>query len=228
MAGMPVFKQLKRLAFRAETTGRVKDLAGFVKGHTVPERSSIAASRFLARIAADDLQADMDETYQALRESFGLKRKQIEASLAEGAAVIHTPRFTYSIKVDADPAKPTNVIWQREVSGMRDPLIVRSPEFQAVFGTLFNSLVFEFTKPVNVAKLIDQFEDDERPGRKIVCGSDGSWCEISLVGYLGTIRVDAASLLISGRAASSTASLLDQFLAFIEHLPRQHKWPALR
>ena len=39
MSGMPDFTQLKRVVFRAESTGRVKELLGFTKGHSIPEGS---------------------------------------------------------------------------------------------------------------------------------------------------------------------------------------------
>jgi hypothetical protein len=225
---MPDFTQLKRVAFRAETTGRVKELAGFFKGHSIPDRDSASARKFIARIAADDIQADLDQTYQALRESFGFKRRQLEASVDEGCGVIRTPRFIYSISLTVDPSNPNYVLWRREVSSLRDPLLVRGAEFQAVFGTLFNALVFEFARPIAVDHLVDRFEEGERAGVKVSCASDASWCEITLTGFRGAIRIDSKNLTISGRQSPSAASLLDQFLKFIDRLPRRRDWPAIR
>jgi len=225
---MPDLSQLQRVAFRAEAVSRVKDLAGFVKGQSMPDYSDVAARKYLARIAGDDVQADLDKTFQLLREAFDLKRKQIEASRDESGGVIRTPQFTYSVTTDVDPGSSANVIWRREISALTDPLIVRGPEFKTVFGTIFHSLLFEFAVPVSVTDLVDHFEEEDSSGVKLSYGSDGSWCEITLKGFLGSIRVDARNLTITGAPTVTTASLLDQFLAFLEHLPRQPDWPALQ
>ena len=49
--GMLDLHQLKRIAFRVETSGRVKDLRGFTKGHSVPDYDAAVADKFVARIA---------------------------------------------------------------------------------------------------------------------------------------------------------------------------------
>jgi hypothetical protein len=218
--GMPDFAQLKRIAFRAETTSLVKRLRGFAKGHSIPDRASASADKFVGRIAADDVRADIEHVYQALREAYGYRRNQIEASSDEGSGVIRTPCFVYSIGVGIDPVKADAVLWRREVTSLRDPLIVRSQEFTSVFKMLFQSLVFEFETEIAVAELVDQIEEESRHGVKVLCGSDASWCDIILKGFRGAIHINARSLTISGRHGPSAASLLDQFLFFIEHLPR--------
>src|SRR5258708_36761382 len=112
---MPNFKELKRIAFRVESAGRVKNLRGFVKGHSIPDRDSASARKFIVRIAEDDVKADIDETYQSIRESFGFKRRQLEASIEDGAGVIRTPRFDYSVSVHLETDKPAAVLWRREI-----------------------------------------------------------------------------------------------------------------
>ena len=228
MPGMPDLSQLQRVAFRAESTGRIKDLSGHARGQSIPDYSAVAAGKFLARIAAGDVQADLDRTFQALRDAYNLKRKQIEASRDEDGGMIRTPQFTYTVTTDVDPENGTNVIWRREVSGLSDPLLVRAAEFKAVFGPIFTTLLFEFARPINVADLVDHLEDEDPTGLKLTYGSDTSWCELTIKGFPGTMRVDAKTLVIAGPPTVSTASLLDQFLAFLDHLPRQPDLPALR
>ncbi len=218
--GMPDFAQLKRIAFRAESTSPVKRLRGFAKGHSIPDRPSASADKFIGRIAADDIRADIERVFQSLRETYGFRRKQIESSSDEGSGVIRTPCFVYSISVGIDPTNADAVLWRREVTSLRDPLVVHSPEFTAVFKMIFQSLVFEFESEIAVAELVDQIEEENRPGVTVLCGSDASWCDIILKGFRGAIHVNAKSLTISGRHGPSAASLLDQFLFFIEHLPR--------
>lgn len=227
MTGMPDFTQLKRLAFRGETSGRIKELRGFTKGNSVPEGDSPFARKYIARIAAEDIQADIDQTYQSIRESFDFKRKQIETSVDEGCGVIRTPRFYYMVTVTGDASTQGGISWRREIASFDDPSLVRTPEFQNVFGKLFSSLCFEFEEPINIADIVDQFEDEDLPGVKVACASDASWCEIKLQGFVGAIRMEPKESTISGGASSSLASLLDQFLAFLDRLPREPEVAAI-
>jgi hypothetical protein len=226
--GMPDFAQIKRVAFRAETTSLVKRLRGFAKGHSIPDRPSASADKFIGRLAVDDIRGDIERVYQALREAYGFRRNQIESSSDEGSGVIRTPCFVYTINVGVDAGKADAVLWRREVTSLRDPLVVRSPEFTAVFKMLFQSLVFEFDSEIDVAALVDQIEEENRPGVKVLCGSDASWCDILLTGFRGAIHINSKSLTISGRHGPSAASLLDQFLFFLEHLPRTQDWQGLK
>lgn len=217
---MPDLPNLQRVAMRVETTGRVKDLKGFVKGHSTPGRHSSFAKNFIARIAAQDITADIDETYQTLCESFGFKRRQIEASLDGCSGVIRTPKFEYTIKVSLDPDDTARVVWRREVGSFRDPFTVRSPEFVSAFGNLFNMLVFEFAAPIHVEEFVDRIEDDNHPGVKVKCARDAASCEITLAGFHGLIRVDRTSLSIEGRSSPAADSLLDQFFEFVRRFPQ--------
>ena len=218
--GLPDLTNLKRVAMRVESTGRVKDLKGFLKGYSTPESNSSLARNFLARIAADDIKADIDETYQTIRDNFGFKRRQIESSSDGCSGVIRTPNFEYSVKLALDPSDTSRIVWRREVGSFRDPLTVRSPEFVAAFGSVFNILYFEFAAPIRVDQFVDRIEEDDRPGVKVKCARDSTSCEITLIGFHGVIRVDRSSLTIEGTSSPSAASLLDQFIEFMQRYPQ--------
>jgi hypothetical protein len=226
VSALPDFSQLKRVAFRVETTGRVKDLRGFGKGNSVPDQDTNYARKFVARLAADEIKTDLDETYQALRDSFGFKRRELESSTDEGAGVIHTPRFDYAVTAQLDPADPSQVVWRREITALGDPAVVRAPEFQRAFGTIFNALVFEFAAPLSVEEFVDRIEEDDRPGVKVRVASDASSCEITLAGFVGAIRVTRAELTIEGPKSLSAASLLDQFFEFVQRFNRMPQLPS--
>src|SRR5262249_5216918 len=70
-------KQLKRIVFRGETRGKVKELSGFQKTFKVPEAATPSALKWTYRLAADDLRAAVEDTYNAVREHLGFKRKDL-------------------------------------------------------------------------------------------------------------------------------------------------------
>jgi hypothetical protein len=216
-------KQLKRVSIRVETVGRLMDLKGFSKGHTKPVRDSAAARKFIAQIAAGEIEADINETYRAIRESFGFKRRQIESSTDGCSGVIHTPTFDYSVGVNLDPRNVEQIIWRREVGSFRDPSTIRAPEFMAAFGNLFNMLVLEFARPIRVDKLVDRIEDEDLLGWKVDCASDASACEITFGGFGGLIRVNHSSFVIEGSTTHAATFLLDQFVEFIKQMNERRR-----
>lgn len=213
---------LKRVVFRAETSGKVKDLAGFLKPHhSVPDYHSQAAQKFIAKLAIDDIKADIDDTFQALREVFGLKRKEIEVGTDpdDGTGTIRTSHFDYTIAVRLDLADPESVIWRREVSRIAEPEIIQGPRFAAAFGTIFDRIVFEYDTPVNVPELVDRIEEQDMKGVKVRCASDASFAEITLEGFQGAVRIDGRSLEVQGRRSLAAESLLEHFFTFLGQFP---------
>ena len=207
--------RLKRVAFRADSLGRVKDLAGFRKSFNVPENNSPSNRKFVARCAAADVKQDVDLVVAAAREHLDYKRKDIDLIAdGDGAGTVRTPDFEYTVTLDLDKDDPSRVLWRRECGQFVDPAFVRGPGFDAVFGKLFDQLVFEFARPVDVAALIDRLEDSPPKGVKISVAADGRSCDITLAGFAGRVVVDPSALTVRGRAGNA-AGLLDQFLAFV-------------
>jgi hypothetical protein len=207
--------RLKRVVFRADQPGRVKDLSGFRKSHTVPDRANEWARKYVARTAAPDIKLDLDNVFDAVREQFGYKRKDVDVSAErDGFGFIRTPDFEYTVGVSVNPDEPSDVIWRREIGRLSDPAFVRSEGYVAIFGPMFDKLVFEFTSPVNVAEFVDRIEDAPPEGVKVSIASDANAAEIKLAGFAGKVTVTPQAVEIEGRTGSS-AGLLDQFLAFL-------------
>lgn len=208
-------QRLKRIAFRTEGGGRVKDLAGFRKTFRLPDHAGPSARKFVARCAADDLRADLDAVFEAAREHLGYKRKDIETTLGtDGVGTLTTPDFEYTVAVTVDPHDPTQVVWRREVGRLSDVGFARGKAFEAAFGRLFDRLTFEFAVPVDVSELVDRLEDRPAAGVSVTVASDGKACEVTLAGFGGGVRVERNSLTVRGRTGDA-AGLLDQFLAFV-------------
>jgi hypothetical protein len=207
--------RMKRVVFRAENTGRVKDLAGHRKTHTLPERANEWARKYVNRIAAADIKADLDNVFDMVREQFGYKRKDLDVSAErDGLGFIRTPDFEYTVSLAVNPDEPTDVIWRREIGRLSGPEFVRSPGFQVVFASMFDRLVFEFAVPVDVAEFVDRIEESPPEGVKVGVASDANVAEVALAGFAGKVTVTRDAVTIQGRPGDST-SLLEQFLSFL-------------
>jgi hypothetical protein len=207
--------RMRRVVFRAESVGDVKHLAGFRKTHTLPERANAWARKYVNRIAAADIQADLDRTFDRLRDAFGYKRKDLEVSAErDGQGFIRTPDFEYSVGVTINTEDLSEVVWRREVCRLSDPAVVRSESFTTVFGTMFDRLVFEFALPVDVAGVVDRMEAAPPEGVKVHVESGAESAEIALAGFTGRVKLSREAVEIEGRAGDG-AGLLDQFLAFL-------------
>ncbi len=209
--------RMKRVVFRAESGGRIKDLAGYRKTHSLPERANDWARRYVHRAAAADIKVDLDNTFEMIRQEFGYKRKDLDVSAErDGLGFIRTPDFEYTVTANVNPEEPEEVIWRRELSRLSGPEFIRTAAFQNVFGTMFNRLVFEFTQPVDVADFVDRIEETPPEGVKVSVASDSGAAEVTLAGFAGQVSVTRDAVTIEGRTGDP-ASLLEQFLTFLRN-----------
>jgi hypothetical protein len=210
----PRLQQLKRGALRAETSARVKSLSGFRKFHHVPDRVSPSAQKFVADIAAEDLKADVDAVYAAVREQLRYKRRDVEAAAERGGGFVRTPDFDYQVSVALAGDDPTSVVWRREVVNIRSPEVVVGAGFQAVFGGSFDMLVFDFAGPFDIGSWVDRVEEEAPEGVQVRCASDCSSCEVTAAGFPGLIRLLPDRVEIQGRQALRSADLTEALLRF--------------
>jgi hypothetical protein len=193
----------------------VKELSGYRKTHKLPERSNEWARKYVNRIAVEDIKADLDKTFEAIRAQFGYKRKDLDVSAErDGLGFIRTPEFEYTVSLSVNPENPAEVSWRREVGSLSGAEFVRSEGFQAVFGPVFDMLVFEFAETVDVADFVDRIEEAPPEGVKVGIASDANTAEIFLAGFRGKITITPEAVVIQGQTGDS-ASLLEQFLVFL-------------
>jgi hypothetical protein len=214
--GILDLRSVKRVSLHAITPGLVRNLRGFAKGHEVPTRSNAASKKFIGRLAAGEIKSDLDAMFHSVREAFGFKRKELEASCEGNAGYLRTPQFEYRVQVEQDTVDPAGILWHREIAALRSLALIGSPEFRKAFGSIFDMLVLRFAKSIDVAGLIDQIESSEWQGVKVACPIDAAWCEIAIGGFRGAIRVEPHSVCIEGRRAPPLPSLFDQFLRFVQ------------
>ena len=208
--------RFKRVVFRSLSFTKVKDLSRFAKGFRVPDHASKSSKQFVARTATPDVHQDLDMVFAECRATMGYRRKDVEVELGDdGQGTLRTPEFEYSISATCDDDDPSRVRWTREVGQIANPNLIRTPEYEQLFGKLFDMLVFEFETPIDVARIIDRLEDAPIEGMRLDVTSNADACTIQLKGFPGSIELEPTTLTIAGRGESS-AGLLDLFLAFLQ------------
>jgi hypothetical protein len=221
-------KQLERIVLWSETRVRVKDFAGFEKTHRVPDRVRPATARFVAAVAQNDLQADLDAVYSAVREHLGYRRKDVAVTPpTDGSGSLRTPEFDYLVSVALVADSPSEATVRREVTNLRSHDLLLRPAFQATFGSSFRALSFEAATDLDMERFVDRLEDDPHKGVRLRCSADGSWCELELTGFPGTIRVERRRLDILGRRLGGANTLWAAFEAFRQLFNRATAAPAL-
>jgi hypothetical protein len=210
----PRLQPLKRGSLRGEAAGKVKSLTGFRKFHRLPERVNASSRKFVADLAHDDVKQDVDEVYAAVRENLGYKRRDVEGSADRGTGFVRTPDFEYSVSVDLAEDDPTAVVWRREVAGIKAPEVVMGRPFQQVFGGVFDTLVFEFTRPFDLEAWVDRIEDELPEGVKVRTSSDCSCCDVHVRGKACVVRLYRDRVEITGQKTPGSKGLVEAFLSF--------------
>lgn len=207
--------RLRRVAFRSESSTRVRDLAGWRKSFDLPTTATPASQKFVARIAAVDLRADLDLVVNRSRDQLGTRRKDLSVTVGnDGVGTLRTPQFEYTVMAELDRENPTQMRWLREVSGFADVEFVRGGGFDSLFGPAFDRLAFSFQRPVAVSELADRLEEQESTFR-VEVDVEATECVIALSGIPGRVVVRRLELVVEGRSGNS-AGLLDLFLSFLE------------
>ena len=222
-------KQLKRLVFRGERPAKIRELSGYQKNYRLPDANTPSAQKWLHRLAQPELQADLDEKFNAIREELGYKRKDLECVLGpDGIGFIRTPVFDYAVSVAIDPAEPTSMLWRRELSQFAKADILQKPAFRKVFPDSLETLEFHFDQLIDIGELVDRIEDNIPDGVKIRVGGDASYCEVSVAGFSGRVRVEKSLLRIDGPSGLGPASLVEQFFEVQARFGGKKGLPAIK
>jgi len=194
---------------------RVRNLAGFKVSHRVPAEVNDRTEAFVAEIAAAQIDADLDRIHDDLRARFRFKRADLTVSPpSAGGGSITTPYFEYSVAVSLNPRDPSQVIWRRQVSEIREPRRVLAAPFAAVFGTLFNTIELAPPRPIDLTALIDRIEELDSRHISLAYDKDATWCRVSLAGIDGEVEITARTLALVQRQPKSPGHLLQSFLDF--------------
>lgn len=207
-AVMPGREQVKQILFREIEHLSIKSLNGFVKGvHTLPRQHSFATRSFVEKISKHEVDEKIEATFEEIKAHMSYRFRDLDVRSGK----IMTPDFEFSVDCSLDPDDLTSAVMTSEMTKI-NPKIVDDPGFNEVFDGCFRGLVFQFTTPVDVEKLIERLEAAEADTLSIDYPSDASWCEINLSGVNAAIRITADELRISHLHSKSPKDLVESFL----------------
>lgn len=203
------------VALVGERIDRVRDLAGFRISHRIPDAVNDFTEAFVAGIAAAQIDADLETVYGKLRDQFRFKRADVTVSPpADGRGSIATPYFDYAVIVSLNSSDPSQVIWRRQISEIREPGRVLSDPFAAVFGSMFNTVEIAPPQPIDLGALIDRVENLESGQITLAYDKDATWCRVCVSGIDGEMEITARTLSLVQRNPRSPGHLLQSFLDF--------------
>ncbi len=206
------------MSFVGRTSGAVKTLAGFKKGHhTVPDAANATTHAFLGKLCAPELATDAEKLFQEVRAALAYKRKDITLTLASPTATLLTKDFNVEIGYALEETDPARYVITTLMRELRDFELARSDGFTRVFARAFAEISFELKRGARVDAVIDAIEAlDGEGGLAVRYPSDYTDCTISVEGVEATVRCTGAALEIVFPRQGSPAELLEAFIAVRE------------
>ena len=179
---IPGYQQVTRLMLTGSIGHKVRSLSGFAKHHRVPDDVNDTTERFVARIGSKEVEAEIDEVFDLLRNKMGYSRQELSSNTESGAGSIITPDFDYSVTMTLDSDDPSTAILSRVLSNIKTPNLIDSPEFGEVFAKRFSSLELTLKEKIKIDEWIDKIEMLKGQGQladmQIDYPRDSSYCEI--------------------------------------------------
>ena len=212
MSDDPLPSALANVTLVRVQRSRVRDLNGFKKSHQVPTEVTEHTNSFVARIATEDLSADLEARFADFRKLLKFKRVDLQVSDPEGGVgLITTPWFDYHVIATIAPDDASEVLWRRQVAEFRSPPNLFSSAFSSVFGNMFDTVELLPPAAIDLADFIDQIEDRGLETITLDYDRNVTWCHVNLKGVLGQLQLtaDRVSLVVS--QPQSPTRLLEAF-----------------
>jgi hypothetical protein len=203
--------QLMKVSLSNEKTVSVRSLSGFAKHHKIPTSITPYAVNFVANLASSDIEDDLNATFSKLKDAYRFGRKDLQTKRGDSGGSILTPFFDYDVTVTINAADPSEVVWRRQISHIREPQKVLADAFDTVFKGVLDTLEFSSGKPVSVEGVIDQIEAIQGGNITVRYDKDLQWCEIRITHLPATIKATAGGFSISLNHPGSTKTLIQAF-----------------
>lgn len=146
------------------TQARIRSAPAFVKGrHRVPLEVNAQAAAFVGELAEAEIAAELQRLYEACKQVFGLRRRQIKRQAGDGLGSLSCKYFGFSIHAEQHPgaAGDYRIVRRLELPDDRE-----EAEFGArldrLFGATFDRVVVEVDAgAADFDRLVEMFEDLE-------------------------------------------------------------------
>lgn len=193
---------------------RIKSLVGFRQGHRMPDEKSAYTDAFIGRIAEPELQDDLETLFGAVRDAYGLKRREMtKDGPASGQGMLVTPAFDYVASISVSEQDATQYVFERRITNVRDLTAIVDGPFDQVFGAVLSSVEVVALKPIDVEAVIDAIEDADPDELLLDYNADATECRVQPLGTNTRIVLTADGLTVHdvGRAPSMLLQTAVQF-----------------
>lgn len=153
----PVEEYLERIE-----SGRIRTLPSFSRPrHFEPDYVNARATAFVRELLATQIDREIQELYQAVKEAFHLRRREISRKSGGGQGNIDTEYFRFTVDTDQDESDPASYVIVRRLVLRAEPG-EHEVQIDEAFGSMFDRVVVRVAPDaLSYEDLVDLFEDVE-------------------------------------------------------------------
>jgi hypothetical protein len=201
------------IAFVGRSSGQVKALSGFKKGHhTLPDTVNAVTNAFLGKICSAELEEEAERLFQAVRAGLGYKRKDVVLSITTPSATLTAKDFAVEMIYALAEREATRYAVTTTLRELRDADFARREAFSQIFAGAFSEICFALRKGARVEGVIDAIEAlDGEGGLTVNYPSDYRDCIIRVDGVDADVRCTGATLDIVFARSGAPSELIDAF-----------------
>jgi hypothetical protein len=194
---------------------RIRDLKGFRKSHQIPTEINDHTNSFVGRVAADDLNEELNVRFDEFRKALKLKRTELTVQDPEaGTASITAPYFLYQITARQAEDDAATAVIRRQLGQIRDADSLKGSACAVVFGSAFDTVEYTPAHRLDLASFVDDFEDRQVTGATLDYDRQLTWCQLVIPGAKGFLRMTADVISVVLTQPQPPETLLATFLAF--------------
>lgn len=202
-------KSLEHAFFRGANSESVKRLSGWKKGFRLPDSASLSSTSFIQSLGAGDLQARFNSFHERIRKNLNYKRSAITCGESAGTFSCITPDFTFSISLGLDKEEPARYVESLILSEIRNPAVVASPGFGAVFNSEFDEVVLAYSQPFDIGRIIDAIEAMGNPKVGVEYPPDARECTVVFASMNIRLKFSGKTLVYAFASKAQVQKIMD-------------------
>src|SRR5687767_4960434 len=126
------------IAFAGRSTGQVKALGGFKKGHhSLPDAANATTNAFLGKICERELTDEAETLFQEVRSALRYKRKELALTVTSPLSVLTSKDFSVEIFYTLEERDPGRYAVTTTLRDLSSAELARREEFSRVFAGKF-------------------------------------------------------------------------------------------